>query len=374
MIPKRLSPLKSIVIFVLFMSATALVGAQEELVREPVRLTLYEEAGIFSLAVRPAIGAGDFIPLLYPEDPRTTNISIRSGNDVFRLDRAPGFEATTESTDFGARKTWTSETLFVEQSYRFIESLDNTDPAGVEMRLVIRNLGAESRFIGARLLFDTYLGERGNNHFTSPQSGRVNRETQLEPSTANPYFVSPGEEVGFQFMLLGAGITRPDRVVLANWKRLDDSVWEFAVNPNRNFNLLPYSINDSAAAVYYNPLEVAPDAERVIVAVFGNRAPSGLAASAFTRERAATSSSDEAASDAERSLSPQQGAEQASAAPEERTKPISAADTETLIERLERVNELLAELEALRSGPGEANSARIEEIRREIRQLRHGNG
>ena len=54
-------------------------------------------------------------------------------------------------------------------------------------------------------------------------------------------------------LLSGSNITDPDRVIIANWKRLNDATWNFEVNQSRDFNLLPYSINDSAIAVYYEP-------------------------------------------------------------------------------------------------------------------------
>ena len=57
--------------------------------------------------------------------------------------------------------------------------------------------------------------------------------------------------------LSGDGITDPDRVVVANWKRLNDASWTYESNQTRDFSLLPYSIDDSAIALYYEPATVA---------------------------------------------------------------------------------------------------------------------
>jgi hypothetical protein len=52
---------------------------------------------------------------------------------------------------------------------------------------------------------------------------------------------------------VGAGLDRPDRVHFANWKRLNDAAWLLEASSARNFTLLPYSVNDSAIALYWLP-------------------------------------------------------------------------------------------------------------------------
>ena len=51
-------------------------------------------------------------------------------------------------------------------------------------------------------------------------------------------------------------VTSPDKVIFSNWKRLDESGWTLNVKDGRNFNLLPYSINDSAVSHYYEPIRI----------------------------------------------------------------------------------------------------------------------
>jgi hypothetical protein len=83
-------------------------------------------------------------------------------------------------------------------------------------------------------------------------------------------------------MTTAAGVTRPDRIILSNWKRLNDNSWAYDVNTTRNFNQLPYSINDSAVALYYNPVTVAK----------GDSRETNLAMGAYTREGYALSDGD----------------------------------------------------------------------------------
>jgi hypothetical protein len=92
------------------------------------------------------------------------------------------------------------------------------------------------------------------------------------------FIVSAGEELsgGFQIMTKGEGITVPERLILANWKRLNDTSWAYSTNSQRNFNQLPYSINDSAIALYYESDRVSKGDTYKITTVMGSYSPEGF--------------------------------------------------------------------------------------------------
>jgi hypothetical protein len=58
-------------------------------------------------------------------------------------------------------------------------------------------------------------------------------------------------------------------VVFANWKRLNEASWSYESASTRNFNQLPYSINDSAAAQYYPQRKIAPGETYSVTLVMG---------------------------------------------------------------------------------------------------------
>ena len=64
-------------------------------------------------------------------------------------------------------------------------------------------------------------------------------------------------------------MTKPNEVVLANWKRLNDSSWNYTVNTQRTFSSPPYSINDSAALLVYNPRIIPANQSDEISIAFG---------------------------------------------------------------------------------------------------------
>ena len=251
-----------------------------ELTEGRVKLVLDETVGRFGIQFREDLSSTRFVSLLFDQDPRTSYLTVVEGNRVHRMGDATGFRLETTRTDAGARFEWRSPTLEVIQEFRFVRSPAASVTDAIAVELTIRNTSQRPVAVGARYLFDTHLGEPSNIHFTAPGFERINRETELSADSTVWYWRSPARasgDLGFQHYVFGPGITPPDRIVFANWKRLHDQPWDFTVNPSRNFNLLPYSVNDSAAAVYYDVSILNPSEAREIVTVLGNSATEMIA-------------------------------------------------------------------------------------------------
>jgi hypothetical protein len=77
-------------------------------------------------------------------------------------------------------------------------------------------------------------------------------------------------------MTSGAGVTVPDRVVFANWKRLSDASWSYESSADRTFSQLPYSVNDSAVSQYYDPRAIPPGTEVTITLLLGKFSRAGF--------------------------------------------------------------------------------------------------
>lgn len=78
-------------------------------------------------------------------------------------------------------------------------------------------------------------------------------------------------------MTSGEGITIPDKVIFANWKRLNDASWSYPTSTARNFNLLPYSVNDSAVSQYYEPRKLSRGSTMTVTICLGKYTPAGFA-------------------------------------------------------------------------------------------------
>lgn len=266
--------MRSLLAALLFASVVIAAGTLE-VERGDLRLVLHEDTARHSLYLRTE---SEWIPLFVADDPRTSVLEILENNRVHRLGDSGTFQQIAEETADGARFVWTSPTLRIVQTFRFTRSVGAARFNAVEMTIAITNEGEEPSLVGARLIYDTYLGERTNVHFVTPGTSKTSRETSLAPGPVNRYIASatsPEASFGFQISLENSITRGPRAAVAANWKRLIDSSWDYAVNEDRNFNRLPYSINDSAIMIVF-PTEQLGAGERYAVGTYlGDLAPDG---------------------------------------------------------------------------------------------------
>jgi hypothetical protein len=252
-----------------------------------IKLHLHENIGRFTPFYLTDIRGENYKPFFVSEDPRTSYISLSVDNKVYRLGDSGAFSLDTEISSDSAAYIWSSNSLTIHQTFTFIASKDASLADGLKMTLAITNNSETSLSVGVRFLIDTYLGEDSNTHFITEQINTVTAEKTITPGSDQEYWLSKenvGDDFGLRWEIYNSGITKPDKVIFANWKRLTESTWNYETNSGRNFNLLPYSINDSAAAMFYMPQKLSKGQTRTIVTAFGNDNKSGFTASQATEQ------------------------------------------------------------------------------------------
>jgi hypothetical protein len=269
--------MKMRIFFLLFLLLPVMTLPSLELSEGKIKLIIHEQTGRFSLYYLSDVNKNTYTPLFLSEDPRTTFLTILEGNKTYRMGEAAGFTQSIEKTASGAKLRWKSSGLTVEEHFTFISSRSSALANGVAIKIRLENSSENTLDLGARYVFDTYLGEKDKTHFMTNTQKTITRETSFGVQNMPLYIVSTSEErdPGFQLMTKGEGITTPDRIILANWKRLNETSWTYEVNSLRNFNQLPYSINDSAIALYYQPERVSAGSTREIMLTVGNYDPEG---------------------------------------------------------------------------------------------------
>ena len=319
-----------------------------------MKLVLHENNGRFSLYYLENIEDDEYVSLLFERDPRTSSTGILLNNRLYTLGSSNNFSQEISETSSGGQITWTSSQLTIQQSFSFVKSNPNNLADGEQIVTTVTNTSEEIQSVGIHKLFDTYLGEQRDAHFLTSDNEKLEGETgySLQPPS---YWVSPvkndsNEFRGFISMLKGSGITLPDKVVFANWKRLSEYLWNLQVQSNRNFNLLPYSINDSAVCQFYDPIKIAPGAQRTVTSVIG--AFTGSPISAGT----ATAASDEDSSDLDEILSSTRSGDE-------------KALHEMVNEDLIAVNDIISQINSLLSFPEDITDEKIEVIEKSLKNL-----
>lgn len=348
--------------------STALFGL--EITNGKIRLVLTEDTTRFSAYYNTS--GNNWTPLFYAQDPRTTTLGVLAGNDLYRMGDSSGFKASVTKTASGGEITWTSPTLKVTESFAFKSSIGASQADGLLVTIRVTNNSNSSLPVGVRYLIDTYLGEQNRIGFMTPGNSSMSNETELSGSQVPDYWVSPGDRklsVALEDVLRGSGVTLPDKVVFANWKRLNDSGWNFTSDPNRNFNLLPYSINDSAVALYYNPQSLAAGASRTITLLLGQYTAAGWGNVAPASSTAAPAEKSTNQPNAAVTQLLNQANTAASSSANSSSSP-AQSDTRTAVQTdLNTVNGVLDQIQKMLASPQSVSQSDIEGLRQVLDKL-----
>ena len=270
---------KFLIIFTALLCTASFISALE-MKEGRIKLILHENSGRISIYYQNKLVSDEYTSLLLKQDPRTSGIIILIGNRTVRLGDSFEFEQTIESTRNGSAFVWTSKQLKITENFSFVTSSGGSIADGIKITLEIENISEDTLSVGMKYLFDTYLGEssKAESHFSTSDKALIDSETALKGIFPD-YWVSSEKidsDIGLLVMLDNKVVTPPDKVIFANWKRLDESGWTLNVKEGRNFNLLPYSINDSAVSHYYEPVRIPSGGKRIITLVLGNYSPKGF--------------------------------------------------------------------------------------------------
>ena len=272
------------------------LGIALEIEEGNVRLIIYEDSGRFNVFIKEKEDPKKSFSFFVKDDPRTTFLQILLDNSIYTMGESPQTRQKIEKTGNGARLIWSMPKVKVTQEFVFLKSTDSPLGEGIKLIITIENASEEKCLLGLRYLFDTYLGEKSLSHFLFPSNFTLAKEASWPASSVPAYWISPllrskyGE--GLLMITDPNYVTRPDRVVFANWKRLYEAVWDYQKVSGLDFNYHPYSINDSAVCHYYNPQMLAPQAKRQIVLLLGNSASYSLPKATIIAEQNLKTSSE----------------------------------------------------------------------------------
>jgi hypothetical protein len=268
---------KLLFLFAILGSLALHLGAAEY-IDGRIRLVVNENTGRFSLYFMTDIARERYEPFFMDQDPRTSFLSVLVNNRSYRMGETSSFRTRLGGTPSNPALIFESSFLTVTEEFFFIRTGSSPLTNGVRISITIANKGEKPVEAGARLLIDTILGEETSPHFITNQR-QINSETLLEASSGDSYWISKNDQLALMGSVEGQNITRPDLIHFANWKRLNDTPWKTSFVSGRNFNLLPYSIGDSAVCYYYEPAVIARGESRVIAILLSSEDENGFALS-----------------------------------------------------------------------------------------------
>lgn len=234
-----------------------------------VRAVVDENSARLSLYRLVDVAKGRYEPFYFDQDPRTSFVTLSFDGRQYRIGDAADFQRSVSRTEKGIQVDFRASFCSVVESIEFVRSAGSALADGVRITYAMENVSQKDASVGLRLLLDTSLAEKSGIHFRTPSKEKIAEETVFEGEGLEPWISTPGEKADLMVMLSGPGVERPDRVHLANWKRLNDAPWILDASSARNFTLLPYSVNDSAMAVYWLPASLARGSIKSVSIILG---------------------------------------------------------------------------------------------------------
>ncbi len=164
------------------------------------------------------------------------------------------------------------------------------------IRYELTNTASTITTLNIRFILDTYLGESGREPLAVLSSAEnsktiLNDETQIKITDQAKIIISskPDGSDSIFFLMPGKNwpnIT-PQRIIVANVRRLQNSAWTYDTEEHRAFNLLPFSINDSALAYMFESEVLLPHQQVAIDLLVAPKADLDSATFSRLRERLA---------------------------------------------------------------------------------------
>jgi len=327
--------LRSTAFWLVILLSTFTIGALD-VEFDSFALEVVESQGRFSVFAK---SDSDRTALYIAEDPTTSYVSVLLDNRIYRLGDSFDFRQSAETTQSGAKLMFVSPRLEVETD------IDITGDTAVTVEIKLTNVSETNAEVGLRMLLDTYLGESGV-HFSTPD-GEITSESEFLEA---PDFVFSGSQEGEGLYLdfKSSRASVPDRIILANWKRLNDTSWNYTVNLNRNFSVVPYSINDSAASLYFDPEQLLPGEARTIRIIFSTQTNEAVAGfpTAITSTRRTETTTTGSATSSTSSRNPTQSA------------------------TIGEINDLILRIDAILEGAEEPTEAELQELSDAVEAMR----
>lgn len=145
----------------------------------------------------------------------------------------------------------------------------------LDMRWDVTNEDTVALDIGIRSLLDVQIAGNDGAPYFIPGVGTVTLERRFSGAEVPPFWIAfeakdfdPSRLRGLG-LLRGPGVTTPDDLVLANWRKIQETPFDYTVDATRVITA------DSAVALYWRPRTVAPGAGFSVNTSYGIAANQG---------------------------------------------------------------------------------------------------
>lgn len=156
----------------------------------------------------------------------------------------------------------------IQQTLSFVENSFSSRDDIVKITYHVTNQAVLSQSVGIRYMLDTMVGSNDRAPFFIPGVGNSNKEQEFLAGNIPPrYTAFESEEFDRDSLkgmglLTGPGLTVPDRFLVASWPRVQNTTWDYEVDPES-----PHG--DSATVMYWYPVPLGPGESATFATAYG---------------------------------------------------------------------------------------------------------
>ncbi|MBP7552423.1 MAG: hypothetical protein KA885_03275 [Spirochaetes bacterium] len=197
-------------------------------------------------------------PLLAEDFPPSTYFKFYINKDLVPFGKGgKGRKSEISKVGNDLQYFWSNDVIKIVIVYTLLSSIDKKPADTLLVRMNIENLSDDKYFVGILFCIDTLLGETKRKHFLLNGSTLLNKEAEYKKNIPFTYINSYSEtlKMGINILFDERYIDKPDRIYFTNWKKgFTDE--KYKVKPGVDFDLKPYSLNDSAVFIEYEDMTV----------------------------------------------------------------------------------------------------------------------
>lgn len=231
-----------------------------KLVGNFIKLIVTNKDGRFALYGRNNV-KDEWIPVFFEDFPITSYFRFYKNHELLYYGEGGSDNySEIEIVDNKIVYLWYNEDIKITITYSIVSWEKSKSANTLIIDLRIDNLTEKIFTFDSILCLDTYLGEKSGEHFVVSDNTVINNEQEILDTSTIDYIQSFNHDykLGINMLFNREKQIAPDRIFFANWKRVDKNIGLYQVTPGINFDLKPYSLNDSALFIEYKEQEIIP--------------------------------------------------------------------------------------------------------------------
>jgi hypothetical protein len=219
-----------------------------------IKLVIDERLGRFSLYYMTDVETRQYEPLLWSKDKRTTFLSAYINGKEYKMGNNSEFKMIIRGEKNKPSLVFESAFFSIVQDFSFIRTASSGVSNGVRIDVRLESWSPRMMEVGARLLVDTFLGEKSVPSFRTDRRP-ISSETLIDKTSPDQYWVSRNDRYGLMGSIFVEGTEAPDFLQIANWRRMNAARFKVNYVQGRSFNATPFSVKDSAVCYF---LDIKP--------------------------------------------------------------------------------------------------------------------